>query len=147
MAGQRPERREHLWTANQRGALIAISAVLLAVVVVLYLRNPSYVANPQPDEPPRAAELADRIDPNTADLTTLSALPLLGEKRAKAIIDYREHYHSLKPDEVVYQKPEDLMRVRGIGVNMVDQLRPFLIFPSTLPAGTRPTSRQTSAPN
>jgi DNA uptake protein ComE-like DNA-binding protein len=147
MAGQR---REHLWTANQRVALVGISAALLVTIVVLYVRNPSFVGNPQSDEPPRAAELADRIDPNTADLTTLSALPLLGEKRAKLIIDYREHYHTLKPDELVYQKPEDLMRVRGIGVNMVDQLRPFLIFPTTQP-GTQPTapptSRQTSAPN
>jgi DNA uptake protein ComE-like DNA-binding protein len=140
-AGQRPERREHLWTANQRVALIAITVILLVFIVVLYVRNPSYVSNPQPDEPPRAAELADRIDPNTADLTTLSALPLLGEKRAKAIIDYREHYHSLKPDEVVYQRPEDLMRVRGIGVNMVDQLRPFLIFRRTQPSATTRSAR------
>lgn len=141
MAGQRPERREHLWTANQRVALIAIAAALLIGIVVMYVLNPSHVSNPQPDEPPRAGELADRIDPNTADLTTLSALPLLGEKRAKAIIDYREHYRTLKPDEVVYQKPEDLMRVKGIGVNMVDQLRPFLIFPTTRPTTQNATTR------
>jgi len=130
-------RREHLWTANQRVALLVILGGLFVYIVVRYALNPSYVSNPQPDSPPRAAELADRIDPNTADEKTLSALPLLGEKRAKLVVDYREHYHALKPDEVVYQKPEDLMRVKGIGMNTVDQLRPFLSFPATQTATTQ----------
>jgi len=132
-----PQRRDHLWTAGQRFSLLLILGALLVVIIVLYALNPSYVSNPQPDEPQRAHELADRIDPNTADEQTLSALPLLGEKRAKMVVDYRDHFHALKPDEVVFQKPEDLMRIRGIGVNTVDQLRPYLIFPTTQPATTR----------
>jgi DNA uptake protein ComE-like DNA-binding protein len=134
MAGQR---REHLWTRNQRIALLVIVTSLLVYVVIRYALAPSYVSNQQPEEPSRARELADRIDPNTADEQTLSALPLLGEKRAKLVVEYRKHYHELKPDEVVFQKPEDLMRIRGIGVNTVDQLRPYLIFPSTRPATTQ----------
>jgi hypothetical protein len=141
------QRREYLWTANQRIALLMIVASIFAYIVIQYALNRSYVSNPQPDLPARAPELADRIDPNAADEQTLSALPLLGEKRAKMIVDYRKHFHDLKPDEVVFQKAEDLMRIRGIGVNTVDQLRPFLVFPSTQPASTRSSATQTIAPN
>ena len=48
-------------------------------IVVRWSRNRVYVADPQPLIAARANELADRIDPNIADIPTLSALPLMYE--------------------------------------------------------------------
>ena len=127
-----------LWTSGQRAALVALVACLLVYVVVRYARTPSYVPNPQPAEPPRAADLADRIDPNTADWETLSALPQLGEKRARAIVEYRDGASARRPGEVVFRSPQDLLRVRGIGAATVEQVQPFLKFPTT--ATTAPSS-------
>lgn len=126
-----------LWTAGQRVALLAIIAGLFVYLAVRYFVNSTYVSNPQPAEPTRAAELVDRIDPNTADAATLAALPTLGEKRAKLIVDYRESRRASRSDVIVFQRPEDLLRIRGIGAATIDQLRPFLTFPTTVPA-TKP---------
>jgi DNA uptake protein ComE-like DNA-binding protein len=122
-----------LWTAGQRVALLAIVAAMLVYLTIRYLINPTYVSNPQPVEPARASELVDRIDPNTADISTLAALPTLGEKRAKLVIDYRESHRAAKPNGVVFERLEDLLRIRGIGVATIDQLRPYLAFPTTAP--------------
>jgi len=76
------------WTLPQRRVLLALLAVLLPVLAIRYACNPAYVADPQPPYPSRYEELADRIDPNTADLATLSALPTIGERRAHACRRY-----------------------------------------------------------
>jgi hypothetical protein len=131
------ERRALAWTLPQRRALLLVLigfALLLAVRLAL---NPAYVSNPQPEEPPRYRDLADRIDPNTADWQTLAALPGLGEKRAKAITEYRDERLRARPGETVFNAPRDLMAVRGIGVAMVVTLRPYLVFPTDKPATTR----------
>ena len=134
----RPAATMLTWTPAQRAALIGVALLILVYLTVRYAVNPAYVANPQPDQPSRANQLADRIDPNTADWETLAALPQLGEKRAKSIIEYRLRYQRLRPDEPAFQKSEDLLRIRGIGVATVEQLRAFLVFPN---AQTRPTTR------
>jgi hypothetical protein len=125
------------WTPGQRTALLALLLVFLGYLAVRYALNPTYVSDPQPDEPPRARELADRIDPNTADWETLAALPQLGEKRAKAIVEYRDRHRGFEPDGIVFRKPEDLMRLRGIGGTIVEQVSPYLIFQTTQPSTRR----------
>lgn len=130
MSPQAPQ----LWTLGQRVALLAIVAALFLYLAIRYFLNPTYVSNPQPAEPSRASELVDRIDPNTADVATLAALPTLGEKRAKLIVDFRESRRAAKPNGVVFERLEDLLRIRGIGVATIDQLRPFLTFPTTAPS-------------
>ena len=74
------------------------------------------------------------IDPNAADCQTLSAIPTLGEKRAKAIVAYREQSRSQHANAVAFREPSDLLRVRGIGQATMENLRPYLIFPSDRPA-------------
>ena len=137
----RAPKAPQLWTYSQRVALLVIVALLLGYLTYRYVTNPVYVSNPQPTDPPRAAELVDRIDPNTADVPTLAALPTLGEKRAKLIVDYREARRSRDPNAIVFTRLEDLLRVRGIGPATIDQMRPYLEFPTT-----RPTSAPTSSP-
>lgn len=127
-----------LWTASQRGVLIALLGCLLVYLIVRVVLNPLYVSDPQPARPARYDELADKIDPNTANWQTFAALPGLGEKRGKTIVEYRESFMKQHPDRLAFEEPEDLLLVRGIGPSMLATLRPYLLFPpATLPA-TRP---------
>jgi DNA uptake protein ComE-like DNA-binding protein len=128
-----------IWTYSQRVALLILVTALFVYLAVRYAFNPAYVSNPQPIEPPRAVELVDRIDPNTADIPTLAALPTLGEKRAKLIVDYREARRARSPNGIVFRRLEDLLRIRGIGPATIDQMEPYLTFPTTI----APTAQST----
>ena len=57
------------------------------------------------------------VDINHADAETLAReLNGVGESRARAIIDYRENYGA-------FETVEDLLNVRGIGVQILDANR------------------------
>jgi DNA uptake protein ComE-like DNA-binding protein len=121
------------WTSSQRGVLIALLSLLLICLTVRLILNPVYVSNPQPQSPPRAGDLEDRVNPNNADVQTLSSLPQIGEKRARDIVAYREQFVAAHPGQIAFSKPLDLLHIRGIGASMLEQLEPFLIFPTTAP--------------
>ena len=60
-----------------------------------------------------------RINVNIADIQQLCAVPGIGEKKAKLIIEYRENYgafHSL----------EDLTNVKGISNKSIENWREYL---------------------
>ena len=137
MIGWRPR---EVWTPSQRTVLIALLGCLLIYLIVRLILNPAYVSDPQPTRPARYDDLADKIDPNTADWQTLAALPGLGEKRAKTIVEYRESFTKQDSGRVAFEEPEDLMLVRGIGPSMLATMRPYLLFPpTTQPASTATT--------
>ena len=135
MNGWRPPQ---VWTASQRGVLLALHGGLSIYHIIRVILNPAYVSNPQPVRPQRYDELADKIDPNTADWQSLAALPAVGEKRAKTIIEYREAFTKQHPDHLAFEEPQDLLLVRGIGPSMLATLRPYMLFPSD--AATKPTT-------
>jgi hypothetical protein len=118
------------WTDSQRRVLLVLLCVFLVFLAARYACNRMYVGDPQPETPPRYDQLADRIDPNTADWQTLAALPALGEKRAKTIIEYRDAFTNEHPDRLAFEEPEDLLLVRGIGPSMLATLKPYLLFPA-----------------
>ena len=60
------------------------------------------------------------IDLNTADEYDLRRLPGIGEKRAQAIVDYREEHGP-------FRSVEDLTRVSGIGEGILDGLREYAV--------------------
>jgi hypothetical protein len=126
-----------IWSEGHRRVLIGLLAILLVYLSIRLLLNPVYVADPQPLEPPRFAEVQDRIDPNTADAHTLAALPLIGEKRGEEIVAYRAQFVAEHPGELAFKAIEDLRRIRGIGTATLAQLEPFLIFPSLSPSTTQ----------
>jgi hypothetical protein len=130
------------WTLPQRRALLVLLVALFAFLVARYAFNPAYVSDPQPERPARADELADRIDPNTADWAMLAALPGIGERRARDIVAYREDARRNAPGGVVFARKEDLLRIKGIGFAMVEAIEPYLTFPPE-PATTRSTSAPT----
>ena len=118
------------WSLPQRRVLLVLLTVLLVFLTVRYALNPSYVSDPQPERPPRLDELADRIDPNTADWPSLAALPGIGEKRAKDIVAYREEAKRYTPG-VVFARREDMLKVKGIGLAVLEGMTPYLSFPDT----------------
>lgn len=131
------------WTLPQRRALLVLLLALLAFLVVRYALNPVYVSDPQPERPARADELADRIDPNTANWTDLAALPGIGEKRARDIVAYREETKRYSRVGLVFARKEDLLRIKGIGPAMVEALEPYLVFPTgpiPMPSTTGPAT-------
>lgn len=130
------------WTLPQRRVLLALLGVLLPVLALRYACNPAYVADPQPPYPARHEELADRIDPNTADLPTLAALPTIGERRAQDLIDYRDARATALQGRPVFTSAEDLLGIRGFGASTVETLRPYVVFPRPASApATRPLPR------
>ena len=70
-----------------------------------------------PWEPPAAAADtgAERVDVNTAGLEELMSLPGIGKVRAQAILDDRA-------ENGPYRYPEDLVRVRGIGQGILEDV-------------------------
>ena len=126
------------WTASQRRALVVLFSGVCLLLLVRCVLNPRYVSDPPSDPPVRGEELADRIDPNTADWNDLAAIPNLGEKRAQAITAYRDS-HKGASGGPVFRSADDLMVVRGIGYATATKLKPYLIFPPpAAPPATRP---------
>jgi DNA uptake protein ComE-like DNA-binding protein len=119
-----------LWTGRQRAVLATAVLVLAGVGLWRSFRAPAEVADPPAVVGERAGELATRIDPNTADWAAWAALPLIGEKRAKEIVAFREAWEGEHPGEVAFGKLEDLMRVKGIGKETVGTLEKYLVFPA-----------------
>lgn len=128
-----PHTSRFTWTESQRQVLLVLLTILLVVLGTRYACNTLYVTDPQPEVPPRYHELADRVDPNAADWQTLAALPGIGERRARDIVDYRERKRARARDPalVVFDAEGDLLYVRGIGVATVEGLKPYLLFPRT----------------
>jgi len=77
----------------------------------------------------RAAPLApdERVDPNRASAAELDRLPGVGPSTAAALVRSRQ-------DEGPYRRPDDLLRVRGIGPALLARIRPHLELDDARPA-------------
>jgi len=106
------------------GILITILAVRLAI-------NSKTVPEFQSAPNPAPDQLADRIDPNTASEPELAAIPELGEKRAHAIVQFREQFQSRHPNQIAFARPSDLEQISGIGAATAETMSPYLTFPKT----------------
>jgi hypothetical protein len=118
-----------LWTRRQRAVLAGVVLLVAGWLFVRAMRDPARVADPPPVMGELANHLATRIDPNSADWPAWAALPLIGEKRAKEIVAFRENWLAEHPGEAPFEKLEDLMRIKGIGKATVGALEPYLVFP------------------
>ena len=124
-----PERAAWLWTHRQRAVLAGVVVLLAGFGLWRAYRAPAEISDPPAVVGDRAGQLATRIDPNTADWPTWATLPLIGEKRAKEIVAFREAWQAEHPGEIPFAKLEDLTRVKGIGKATIATLEPYLVFP------------------
>ncbi|HEY8667431.1 MAG TPA: helix-hairpin-helix domain-containing protein [Tepidisphaeraceae bacterium] len=130
-----------MWNPSQRKIILLLVIGLGVYAAILYARGRTVIPDPLAGNGPRFAEVQDRIDPNEATWQHLAAIPELGEKRAKAIVTYRELIAKNHPGEKAFHHPADLLAVKGIGVAMMTRLQECLIFDELSPA-TAPAQRQ-----
>jgi competence protein ComEA len=101
--------------------MLSIISAVLAVAVVL--ASPLLPAVGGPEWPSAVQQQnqnePERIDVNTATAEELQSVPGIGETLAKRIVEFREEHGP-------FEKVDDLLNVRGIGVASLDKLRPFL---------------------
>jgi competence protein ComEA len=96
----------------------------------------------------RAAPFAagEKLDPNLASEIELDRLPGVGPASARAIVEARETGGG-------FARPEDLLRVRGIGAATLDRMLPYLEVPGggrrllAAGAGRSPASRARGGPS
>jgi competence ComEA-like helix-hairpin-helix protein len=118
-----------IWTQQQRAGLALIGLAIGGLLGWRWWHNPAYVPDPQPPASERSAELPGGLDPNTADATTLSAIPGVGQVLAQQIVDYRQRKSLADPGQVVFRNIADLKNVRGIGDATAERLKAYFVFP------------------
>lgn len=94
--------------------LIVWAAGFWIAPVVQFGYRPAVYTTPRTEQEAQQAELAAPINLNTADTETLMRLPGIGEKRAAAIVAYREEHGP-------FASPDELVEISGISQRMVDQ--------------------------
>jgi len=87
----------------------------LALALALALPLPA-----APEHAPRAPQRP--VNLNTATVTELMQLPRIGQKTAERILAFRKQHGG-------FQRPEELMNVKGIGEKAFSRLKPFLSTP------------------
>lgn len=122
-----------LWTSSQRAVLACAVLALCAVLGARLWVNGRSIDDP-PGEGALAGQLADRVDANVASWEELAAIPELGEKNAKEIVAYRQRFVADGRGDKAFRRAEDLLRVRGIGVGLVEKLEPYLGFEARGPS-------------
>lgn len=66
-----------------------------------------------------AALIVEKIDINTASSEQLAAIKGLGNKKAQAIVDYRQEHGN-------FINLEQLIHVKGIGQSTLNKIQPFV---------------------
>jgi len=117
-----------MWTFSQSKALLGLCLLLALFLLAESIRKPAEISDPPERDSPRAGEIMDRIDPNTADAAALAAIPNLGEKRAAEIVEYRENFKQRYPAATAFTSMDDLMLMKGFGPATVANLAPYLVF-------------------
>ena len=101
----------------RRSALV----IVLLIAAVSVVSWPAEAAPPGRPEPADAAEtIGGAININTADVKELMKLEGVGRRVAEKIVEYREH-HGL------FQKPEEIRRVEGIGSGLWERNRARIV--------------------
>jgi DNA uptake protein ComE-like DNA-binding protein len=109
---------------------MVVLGILIMILALRLALNPATVDEPPAAQTPASSQLADRIDPNVATEAELAAIPELGEKRAAAVVRFREQFKSHHPDKPAFGRLSDLEQVSGIGAATAETIEPYLIFPA-----------------
>ncbi len=109
--------------ASARELRVLLAAAAVVVVCLLALKGLRVLLAPAGFRVENAREslrVPARLDVNTAQEYELELLPGIGQKRARAIVASRQ-------EQGPFERLEDLMRVPGIGPEIVETLRPHLM--------------------
>jgi competence ComEA-like helix-hairpin-helix protein len=112
---------------------MVLLAILITILAIRLALNSKTIPEFKPGQTPISNQLADHIDPNTASESELAAIPDLGEKRAQAIVDFRNRFQSRHPNQFAFRRLSDLEQISGIGNATAETMGPFLTFPETAP--------------
>lgn len=95
------------------------TSLVLALALALPLSSAPTSASRAPLRP---------VNLNTATVTELMQLPRIGQKTAERIVAFRKQHGG-------FQRPEELMNVKGIGEKSFAKLKPYLAStPASHPA-------------
>ena len=72
--------------------------------------------------------LDEKVNPNDAPIASMVRLPGIGVGRAEAIVAYRENFSEQDDSTQVFQEPNDLQKVKGIGPKTVQNINEWLKF-------------------
>lgn len=130
-------------TSAWRGAANAIAAPIVLVALIAagqFVFSANKTRTPPPERPgDRAAQVQNRIDPNTAPLWELTILPGVGEATARAIIEHRRQALDSGKEPRPFKVASDLENVHGIGPKTVERFKSLLRF--------APETTEVAAPN
>lgn len=119
----------HEEVGRQRSFALATVALLFVSVFASGRFYPRNLLSPSPVGLHRAQPVRTGIDPNSAHWFEIAQLPGIGETLALRIVAFREARQSQKEaGQRVFQRPDDLTGVKGIGVKKVRRMRPSLRF-------------------
>ena len=110
--------------ASKFDSKINVASLVVAVVLCVMFCGffaANYLLNG--GEPVQLKSIS-RINPNTAEVASLSRLPSIGIFTAEAIVSYREKTSG----DVAFKSSSDLQKVKGIGAKTVENIKEWLVF-------------------
>ncbi len=130
-----PARRFRLILWRDHQPFIAAIIVCCLIGMGFYFWHRSIITNGLIDiDRASRIEAEFQVDINSADWSEIVILPGVGEKLARAIVDYRR-------ESGPFDSVAEIKEVPGIGEKKLEQLRPFL-----LPIGSQSDPRSGRAP-
>ena len=129
--GQNSEFEDLGWGWNRRNVVACTVLALLVLGLILWQWSARrhYIGVDIPVEQELVESASATIDPNTASVAELMALPRLGPGLADRIVNYRQEYKSQHgPTARPFTQLDDLQKVKGIGPKISEQLQPYLEF-------------------
>jgi len=113
---------------HQRAVALLVTAALALGTWRLVTRpaHPNHPVNPA-DAAPSSVSL--QLDPNTATLAELLAVPGMGTARAQALISHR-NTQTAQGTSPAFITPSDLSKVPGFGPATLQRVAPFLVYPT-----------------
>ena len=104
-----------------RNTKVVNLGVVFLTLLLLLMVNPvsAEVKKDEAAKSNQALAAMEKININKADAGTLTTLKGIGKDRAQKIIEYREK-------NGLFQKPEDLMNIKGIGRKIFEQNKDFI---------------------
>ena len=106
---------------------IATSALQLVLLLALWASVILAFWSWHQRQEPIEIGLPETLNPNHAELARLVCLPGVGPLKAHAIIEYRIKCET-QGTTPAYTCGEDLLKVKGIGPGILNQISPYLRF-------------------